>query len=109
MIRCIVFDFDGTLVNSNHIKLQAFYEVTHSHNPSGSTVTRILKQYPNKDRHGIFLEIVRELFAKNKTPKYQSPEALTTQWVEAYTFNCEQAIATCEEYNGWENLNKMLG
>jgi len=100
MIRCIVFDFDGTLVVSNHIKLQVFYEVTHSHDPSGSTVTRILKQYPDKDRYGIFLEIGSELFAKNQIPKYQSPKALATQWAEDYTFSCEQAIATCEEVPG---------
>ena len=100
MIRCIVFDFDGTLVVSNHIKLQAFYKVTDSYDPSGTTVTRILKQYPNKDRYGIFLEIASELFPKNQTPKYQSLNALATQWAEAYTFSCEQAIATCEEVPG---------
>ena len=100
MIRCIVFDFDGTLVASNHIKLQVFYEVTHSHDPSGSTVTRILKQYPNKDRYGIFLEIASELLFKNQIPKQQNPEALATQWAEDYTFSCEQAIATCEEVPG---------
>jgi len=100
MIQCIVFDFDGTLVVSNHIKLQTFYEVTHSHDPSGSTVTRILKQYPNKDRYGIFLKIGSELFAKNQIPKYQSPKALATQWAEDYTVSCEQAIATCEEVPG---------
>jgi phosphoglycolate phosphatase len=100
MIRCIVFDFDGTLVISNHIKRQAFYDVTHSYDPSGSTVTHILKQYPDKDRHGLFLEIVRELFAKNKISKHQSPEALAAQWTEAYTLYCEQAIATCEEVPG---------
>lgn len=100
MIQCIVFDFDGTLVVSNHIKLQVFYEITHSYDPSGSTVTRILKQYPNKDRYGIFLEIVHELLLKNQIPKHQSPEALATQWAEDYTFRCEQAIATCEEVPG---------
>ncbi len=100
MIRCIVFDFDGTLVVSNHIKLQTFYEVTYSHDPTGSTVTRILEQYPAKDRHGVFLEIVHELVVKNQIPKHQSPEALATQWAEDYTFSCEQAIATCEEVPG---------
>ena len=100
MIGCIVFDFDGTLVVSNHIKLQVFYEITHSYDPSGSTVTRILKQYPNKDRDGIFLEIAHELLVKNQIPKHQSQEVLATQWAEDYTFSCEQAIATCEEVPG---------
>ena len=108
MIRCIVFDFDGTLVISNHVKRQAFYDVTHSYDPSGSTVTHILKQYPDKDRHGLFLEIVRELFAKNQLSKHQSPEALATQWAETYTVNCEQAIATCEEVPGASETLKWI-
>jgi len=108
MIRCIVFDFDGTLVVSNHIKLQAFYEITYSHDPTGSTVTRVLEQYPNKDRYGIFLEIVRELFANKQIPNSQSPEALTNQWTEAYSFSCEQAIATCEEVPGTSDTLRWI-
>ncbi len=108
MIRCIVFDFDGTLVVSNHIKLQTFYHVTQSHDPTGSTVTRIPQQYPNKDRHGVFLEIVHELLVNNQIPKYPTPEALATQWVEAYTFSCEQAIATCEEVPGTSETSRWI-
>jgi len=100
MIRCIVFDFDGTLVVSNHIKRQAFFEVVRSHDPSGMTVTRILQNYPNKDRDGIFLEIARELFTQNPTRTHQNPEPLATQWAKTYTLHCEQAIATCEEVSG---------
>jgi phosphoglycolate phosphatase-like HAD superfamily hydrolase len=100
MIRCIVFDFDGTLVVSNHIKLEVFYQVTHPYDPNGSTVTRILKQYPNKDRYGIFLEIVRELLVKKQISKQESPKSLATQWAEDYTLSCEQAIATCKEVPG---------
>ena len=108
MIGCVAFDFDGTLVVSNDIKLQAFYEVTHSHDPSGSTVTRILQQYPDKDRHGVFIEIVQELLVNNRIPKQQNPEVLATQWAEAYTFKCEQAIATCEEVPGTTETLKWI-
>ena len=100
MIGCIVFDFDGTLVASNHIKRHFFYEVAKSHDPSGATVTHVLKQYPNKDRYGIFHAIVHELIAKDQVPKNQNLEALASQWAEDYTFSCEQAIATCEEVPG---------
>ena len=100
MIRGIVFDFDGTLVVSNHIKRQAFCEVTNAYDPSGTTVTRILQCFPNKDRYDIFLEIAHELSLQKRTPKNQRPEPLATQWAETYTCRCEQAIATCEEVSG---------
>ena len=100
MIGCMVFDFDGTLVDSNHIKHQTFYHVTSSHDPSGETVAHVLRQYPHKDRYGIFSEIARELILKKQISKNQHPETLAAQWAEAYTFDCEQAIATCEEVPG---------
>ena len=100
MIGGIVFDFDGTLVDSNHIKLNTFYEVTKSHDPSGSTVTRILKLFPHKDRYGIFQAIVRELFIKDLVTEPNNLEALAAEWAEAYTFICEQAIKTCDEVSG---------
>ena len=100
MIRCIVFDFDGTLVVSNHIKRQTFYEVTYSYDPSGTTVTRILQNFPNKDRYGIFREIARECEDGKQIPQNQRPENLAAQWAEAYTIRCEQAISICEEIPG---------
>lgn len=108
MIGGIVFDFDGTLVNSNHIKLHTFYEVTKSHDPSGSTVTRILKQFPNKDRYGIFHAIVREIFTKELIAEPKNLEILAAQWAEAYTFRCEQAIETCEEVSGTSEILQWI-
>ncbi len=100
MIRGIVFDFDGTLVDSNDIKLQTFYEVTKSHDPNGSTVTRVLKQFPDKDRYGLFQAIVRELFTKDPAILPKDVDRLSSQWAEAYTVRCEHAIGICEEVPG---------
>ena len=100
MIRGIVFDFDGTLVDSNDIKVQTFYEVTKSHDPTGSTVTRILKQFPDKDRHGLFHAIIRELFNKDLRILSQDLEILAAQWTEEYTVRCEKAIGNCKEVPG---------
>ena len=100
MIGGIVFDFDGTLVDSNDIKLQTFYEVTKSHDPTGETITRILKQYPNKDRYGLFHAIVRELFTKDRTVDSKNLGSLAIQWAETYTVRCEKAIEHCGEVPG---------
>ena len=108
MIRAIVFDFDGTLVDSNDVKLQTFYEVTKSQDPTGSTVTRILKQFPNKDRYGLFQAIIRELCTKNRTEDSKYLETLATQWAEDYTVRCEKAIEKCEEISGTSETLRWL-
>ncbi len=100
MIRGIVFDFDGTLVDSNDIKVQTFYDVTKCHDPKGSTVTGVLKKFPNKDRHGLFHAIIGELFAKNQIEDTKDLETLATQLTEDYTVKCEKAIENCEEVPG---------
>lgn len=100
MIRGIAFDFDGTLVDSNDIKRQTFYKVTKSHDPAGSTVTRILNQFPHIDRYGIFQAIVRELIANEPAVDPKDLNTLATQWAEAYTVECEKAIEQCGEVPG---------
>jgi len=108
MIGSIVFDFDGTLVDSNDIKLQTFYEVTKAYDPTGSTVTRVLKQFPNKDRYGIFQELARELLTKNLAIDAVNLESLATKWAEAYTIRCEKAIENCEEVPGTSATLKWI-
>ena len=108
MIRGVVFDFDGTLVDSNDIKVQTFYEVTKSHDPTGSTVTRILNQFPNKDRYGLFHAIIGELFANNQIEDSKDLEILATQLAEDYTVTCEKAIENCKEVPGTSETLRWL-
>ncbi len=108
MIRGIAFDFDGTLVDSNDIKLQTFYEVTKPHDPTGSTVARILKQFPNKDRYGLFHAIIREFVTKNQIENTKDLETLAVKWAEDYTFRCERAIENCEEVSGTSETLQWL-
>ena len=108
MIKGIIFDFDGTLVDSNDIKAQTFYEVTKALDPTGSTVTRILKQFPNKDRHGLFHAITAELFTNNQIKDPINLEILATQFAEDYTVKCEKAIENCSEVPGTSETLRWL-
>jgi phosphoglycolate phosphatase-like HAD superfamily hydrolase len=50
MIRCIVFDFDGTLVDSNQIKRQAFFDITASHAGGIECMSSVLEAgHPHRD------------------------------------------------------------
>ena len=43
MYKCAIFDFDGTLVQSNEIKKETFYEVTQNFSGVSSILDKILQ------------------------------------------------------------------
>lgn len=57
MIRCVVFDFDGTLVRSDNIKRASFLAVVRNFDPHGELMARVLTEQPG-DRHAIFKRFV---------------------------------------------------
>jgi len=59
MIKCIIFDFDGTLVDSNKIKKQTFYDVT-SHIPHSREILEEIFSNPDiGDRYEVFSHFSR--------------------------------------------------
>ena len=108
MISCVVFDFDGTLVDSNHIKKQTFFDVTRPYDPDGSKTARVLKHHPEKDRYGIFEELVREFRHEGQLQPSSDMKSLSDHMAESYTTRCEQGIATCEEIPGTSVILKWI-
>jgi len=100
MIACVIFDFDGTLVDSNQVKVQSFYEIVEDYDPNGQIVSEILQRCSNEDRYGITRELAREFVAKGLIPPGPGAESLGLQWAETYTENCERAIVRCPEVPG---------
>jgi len=72
-IRSVVFDFDGTLVDSNAIKRQMFFETTSSLGNISDIVEQILKK-ESGDRNVVFREIVSVLKKQNRLPSLHSEE-----------------------------------
>ncbi len=108
MIRCVVFDFDGTLVDSNAIKTQTFYTIAQRYDPDGATVADVLGRCFRGDRYTITKEIARELMARGRLPTQPSVETWATQWSRTYTTTCENAIANCAEVPGTSSVLKWL-
>ena len=59
-IRCFVFDFDGTLVDSNHIKRSAFYEAAAHIAGADAVLERIFAEPEPGDRYQVFAKLVCE-------------------------------------------------
>ncbi len=93
MIRCVVFDFDGTLVRSDDIKRDGFFAVVRDLDPRGELMACILAERPG-DRHAIFRRFAEVSPAGRQVP-------IDATWlVEAYTTYCRDGIAVAEEIPG---------
>jgi len=100
MIRGVVFDFDGTVVDSNEIKRRAFFEATEAFDPTGATVEAALAAPDPGDRFDVLGRVARELAAAGAAPPGHSAEAFGRALAEAYGRICEDAIAAADEIPG---------
>lgn len=108
MIRCVVFDFDGTLVDSNEIKTRTYFEVARPYDPDGSVVGQVLAGAPQGDRFDVIRTIVCKLADGGKLPAQARLEEWADQWAQTYTAICETAIAACEEILGASSTLEWL-
>jgi phosphoglycolate phosphatase-like HAD superfamily hydrolase len=63
-IKVIVFDFDGTLVDSNQLKYNAFFELFPSDSLHKEIITDVLDEFIEKSRYVILREILKRINRK---------------------------------------------
>ncbi len=59
-IKIIVFDFDGTLVDSNEIKFNAYYDIFPKNDDYTKIIDNILNRFREKSRYFIIKEILQQ-------------------------------------------------
>lgn len=100
MIRCAVFDFDGTLVDSNQIKRTAFYAVVEDVPQGRAVLDRILTSGEVGDRYDVFQRLSEHFEA---VPEHWGSRT-RVQWRAALTHRysalCEGLISQCPELKG---------
>ena len=106
MIKCVVFDFDGTLVDSNEIKRETFFAIAHPWDPSGMVVAEVFELWPAADRYEKTYKIAEELISRNLLPRGSSVNKWASRLVSEYTLQCESAIGSCAEIPG---ANQLFG
>jgi len=102
MVKCVVFDFDGTLVKSNEIKRRTFYEVTKNLVDADILLDKILSYPDSGDRYDIFDTLIIEL--KLDREVFVSASKLS----DSYTKICEYEISRAPEINGAVKTIKEL-
>ena len=108
MIKCVSFDFDGTLVDSNDIKRETFFEITQPWDASGEIVTEVFERWPAADRYEKTRRIAEALINRKLLPKGASVERWGARLANDYTINCENAITNCAERPGASQTLKEL-
>ena len=94
MIKCVVFDFDGTLVKSNEIKRRVFYEVTEDIVGAGPVLDELFSVPDSGDRYNIFDALIKNL-------KLGQEVGISAVYLsDLYTKICEHKISEAPEAFG---------
>jgi phosphoglycolate phosphatase-like HAD superfamily hydrolase len=102
MIETVVFDFDGTLVDSNAIKRQGFFAVVANH-PGGDALMRRVLAEVDGDRRAIFDAYVALQGEADSSRRYDAG-ALTLE----YSAHVDSAVASAAEMPGATALLQEL-
>ena len=89
-INCVVFDFDGTLVDSNRIKRDAFFEIARQHD-GGFDAMKLVYARGRGDRFEIWKSWAVEL---------GTDQFIADEMIAAYSAAVDKAVAAAPEMPG---------
>lgn len=93
MIRCVAFDFDGTLVDSNRIKHDSFYEACAEWPGATTILDRILGRASGATRREIMTMLAQRLESDN-------PEIVARDLIDRYEKITTARVIACDEITG---------
>lgn len=95
--KAYIFDFDGTLVQSNAIKKEAFYHLSPEIADNRTAVDAVLSAIPEKSRYEIVQKIY-EIIQSNTGVHY--PEANIANAIQKYSSTVRSGVLSCPEVEG---------
>lgn len=104
MIRCVVFDFDGTLVDSNAVKYAKFLEVAAELPGGAKTMAGVIDSVANFTRYEIFDRFVSDM----RIPEAQRAD-LSRKMTDKYSALCHAEISKAPEISGAQAALQLLG
>lgn len=108
MVKCVVFDFDGTLVMSNSIKKEAFHKVAAKLGNYDNVLDDVLVKCEKGDRYDVFREFVYEVLTIDSRLHHRDTDKIIFDLIQDYTRTCEMLIGEASETTGAEECLKAL-
>lgn len=97
MIRAVVFDFDGTLVDSVAIKEGAFAEIAAALDGGEAAMQQVRNDGLPQDRDAVFRRFAESIAARNGV---SDAAAWGQELTVRYSALCEERISACPECRG---------
>jgi len=104
-IKIAVLDYDGTLVDSNRLKYEAYFKVFPETPENREAITRILDEIYELSRYTILEEIIRKLEGLETGPKLEQRVA---EAARAYNDLVMEIAIHCPEVPGAIEALKLL-
>ena len=94
-ISCVVFDFDGVLLQSNAIKRDVYFKVFEDFPPAAPVIEECLNKFPDVNRVELIRRVIDQLSDQHSSVIFDQ-DAL----VNSYSRICEDDTSTCPEVEG---------
>jgi phosphoglycolate phosphatase-like HAD superfamily hydrolase len=107
MTACVVFDFDGVLVDSNAVKQRAYRDIFADTPGSEPVVQAVVQSNPKDDRFGVIRAILEGLSSEGRGSPGQL-DLLVAEYGDRYNTICEEHAATCVEVRGASSALALL-
>jgi phosphoglycolate phosphatase len=100
IIKCLVFDFDGVLVDSNALKRSAYFNIFATLGQIEEIVEGCLRENREGDRFQIIGQLLQKLEAASFLNMKRRENELLTHYAEEYNTICEAHTVSCQEVPG---------
>ena len=99
MIKCLVFDFDGVLADSNAVKHKAYFDIFANVGVTPRILGGVLAKCDG-DRYQVIKQVLLELAKEGLVSAELHSDELMTRYAEHYNRICEDFAVTCREIAG---------
>jgi len=102
-VKVIVFDFDGTLIDSNKLKYDAYFQLFPRNSAPENLIREVLSEMYEESRYVILSEILR----RKRVDEDERP-IVVQELAEKYNAIVLSGAKTCPEKSGAEEVLRVL-